>query len=71
MVPVKIECACGQRYSFDVEPVNDQMPCSVQCPSCGRDGTKAANEALNYALIYAAVTVPSRFPVSPLVVLAA
>ncbi len=51
MVPVKIQCGCGQRYAFDIEPVNGQMPSTVACPVCGADGTPAANEAIaNYAL---------------------
>jgi hypothetical protein len=44
MVPVKIECECGQNYAFEVEPVNGRMPGGVACPSCGADGTAAANE---------------------------
>ncbi len=46
MVPVKIECGCGQKYSFDVEPVNGRMESTVACPSCGVDGTGAANEII-------------------------
>lgn len=40
---VAIDCSCGTRYKFDVEPVNGQMPATVQCPECGVDGTEAAN----------------------------
>ena len=43
---IKIECSCGTRYSFDVEPVNGRMPFAVQCPNCHVDGTPAANEVL-------------------------
>lgn len=43
MVPIKIECECGQHYAFDVEPVNGRMPARVACPTCGIDGTDAAN----------------------------
>src|SRR5580700_6419953 len=50
MVPVKIECECGQRYAFDIEPVNGKMPGPVACPSCGMDGTAAANEYLSQKL---------------------
>ncbi len=50
MIPVKIECGCGQRYAFDVEPVNGRMPASVVCPVCGADGTAAANESIAQAL---------------------
>lgn len=47
MVPVKIECECGQNYAFDVEPVNGRMPTSVSCPDCGADGTAAANDFIS------------------------
>lgn len=50
MVPVKIECGCGQRYAFDVEPVNGRMPAPIKCPACGAEGTAAANEAITYML---------------------
>jgi hypothetical protein len=43
---LKIICQCGQKYSFDVEPVNGQMPYSVNCPVCGANGTAAANKLL-------------------------
>jgi hypothetical protein len=41
---VKIECECGQRYAFDVEPASGKMPSPVGCPSCRADGTAAADE---------------------------
>src|SRR5262249_6054254 len=37
---------CGTKYAFDVEPRNGRMPTPVACPSCGTDGTYAANEML-------------------------
>lgn len=43
MIPIKIQCGCGQRYAFDVEPINGHMTSPVACPSCGADGTIAAN----------------------------
>jgi hypothetical protein len=46
MVNIKIICGCGQKYAFDVYPLNGQMPASVQCPVCGMDGTAAANEIM-------------------------
>jgi hypothetical protein len=46
MVAIKIICGCGQKYAFDVHPVNGRMPAPVQCPVCGKDGTAAANEAI-------------------------
>lgn len=50
MVPVKIECECGQNYAFEVEPVNGSMPGRVACPACGADGTAAANEFITRQL---------------------
>jgi hypothetical protein len=46
MTSIKIECGCGQRYAFDVEPANGLMPYTVACPVCGVDGTGAANEVI-------------------------
>jgi hypothetical protein len=43
MIPIKIQCECGQRYAFDVEPVNGCMTSPVACPACGVDGAIAAN----------------------------
>jgi hypothetical protein len=50
MIPIKIICGCGQKYAFDVHPVDGQMPVSVNCPACGRDGTAAANESIRKML---------------------
>lgn len=49
-IPIKIICACGQKYAFDVSPVNGRMPAPVQCPVCGADGTAVANEIIALAL---------------------
>lgn len=40
---IKIQCGCGQRYAFDVEPVNGRIASPVACPICGADGTAAAH----------------------------
>ncbi len=50
MIPIKIECGCGQRYAFEVEPVGRQMPSAVACPACGIDGTEAANSFISQTL---------------------
>src|SRR5215216_4592192 len=52
MIPITIECSCGQPYTFEVEPVDGQMPGTVACPTCGVDGTEAANS-------FIAQTVPA------------
>jgi len=46
MIPVKIQCGCGQRYAFDADPVEGWLASSVNCPAGGADGTAAANEVL-------------------------
>jgi hypothetical protein len=43
---LKVVCNCGQKYKFDVEPVNQRMPFAVNCPACGVDGTPIANNLL-------------------------
>ena len=46
MIPIKVQCGCGQKYAFDVEPVHGRMPAPVACPVCGADGTATANDIL-------------------------
>lgn len=65
MVPIKIECECGQHYAFDVEPANGRMPCAVSCPTCGADGTPAADESISQQL--GAPIVPVITPVPQLI----
>ena len=43
---LKVVCNCGQKFKFDVEPVNGRMPFTVNCPTCGLDGTATANTLL-------------------------
>jgi hypothetical protein len=61
MTELKVECDCGQRYKFDVEPVNGRMPFTVNCPACGIDGTEKANALLQQNM--AGSIAPS--PVAP------
>jgi len=46
LMPIKIQCGCGQKYAFDVEPLAGRMGYAVQCPVCGADGTAAANQLI-------------------------
>ena len=59
MIPVKIQCGCGQRYAFDVEPVNGRMATPVACPVCGADGTATANEVIARMLVAQPQVAPS------------
>lgn len=58
---LKLICDCGQKYKFDVEPVNGQMPFAVNCPVCGVDGTPLANQLLTRQLS-ADAPVPALIP---------
>src|SRR5256885_380197 len=46
MIPIKILCGCGQKYSFDVESAATLVGAAIQCPACGADGAPAANQML-------------------------
>ena len=65
MVPVKVECECGQHYAFEVEPVNGQMAHRVACPTCGLDGTDMANEKIAGALALMGIDASTPTPPPP------
>jgi hypothetical protein len=75
MIELKVHCDCGQKYKFDVEPVNGRMPFTVACPICQRDGTAKANEMLQQMSVFRPVAdapaagpapaVPPPIPVLP------
>jgi len=50
MLEIKVQCDCGQKFKFDVEPAGGRMPFGVNCPVCGADGTSKANEILRRVL---------------------
>ena len=41
---MKIQCACGAKYSFDATPEMLQNPVKFVCPSCGLDSSDFVNE---------------------------
>jgi hypothetical protein len=49
-IPIKIFCACGQKYAFEVHPHEGRMPVSIACPVCQRDGTDDANRIISKVL---------------------
>jgi hypothetical protein len=65
MIELKIQCDCGQKIKFDVEPVNNQMPFTVKCPMCGADGTAKANVLLQAQAASQPATVASLVPPVP------
>lgn len=60
---LKLVCQCGQKYKFDVEPMNGQMPYPINCPVCNVDGTTAANALIAGQF---AVTSPAIAPPPPI-----
>ena len=68
---IKVQCPCEARYAFEVEPLNGRMPVRVNCPTCGADGTEAANALIRQQLeatpssapVPAPVPAPARQPV--------
>ena len=65
-VPVKIICSCGQKYVFDVYPLNGRMPSPIQCPVCGVDSTTVADEIIALALKAPSPSLPATPPAIPL-----
>lgn len=46
MVTIKMQCRCGQKYSFDVDLSEGGMAGPIYCPACGCDGGVGATEAI-------------------------
>lgn len=66
MIELKVQCDCGQKYKFDVEPVNGQMPFAVTCPLCSCDGTAKANVLLQQHFPPAPAPVTAIPPIAPI-----
>src|SRR5579863_10513409 len=65
MMELKVVCNCGQKYKFDVEPVNGRMPFVVNCPVCGLDGTHLADGLLSQTSMPAGVmAAPPPIPIA-------
>jgi hypothetical protein len=45
MIYLKVNCACGQQYTCEINPQVEQR-LSVSCPDCRRDGSVAVNQFL-------------------------
>jgi hypothetical protein len=64
---IKIQCPCGSKYSFEVDPVEGRMPFAVHCPTCNADGTEMANQLIAEAPgnRSCASTPPRPWPANP------
>src|ERR1700722_697096 len=71
---LKVVCYCGQKYKFDVEPVEGRMPFTVNCPVCNVDGTPLANQLLregssgHASATFLVMTPPLAAPIAPPIV---
>jgi hypothetical protein len=66
---IKITCGCGQKYVFEFDPENGQVPAAVNCPACGADGTREANDILTQVFSQSpAGSEPERVAPAPAVV---
>jgi hypothetical protein len=41
---MKLQCACGAKYAFDITPEMAQNPVRFVCPQCGQDSSDFVNE---------------------------
>lgn len=46
MITIKVQCPCGQKYAFEINPADALIDHSVRCPVCALDGTAAARELM-------------------------
>lgn len=62
---IRVVCACGARYKFDLELAEKEMPGAVTCPGCQADLTPLANEEIRtYIAKHAAdLALPAAAPV--------
>lgn len=47
---IKIQCSCGTKFGFDVEPVGGRMPVGIACPACHNNATDLANAQIRQQL---------------------
>src|ERR1051325_10007100 len=51
---MKIQCACGAKYAFDISPGQAQPPVQFVCPACGLDASEFVNNLIREELGLAA-----------------
>jgi PQQ-like domain len=53
---MKLQCACGAKYEFDVTPEMARQPVKFICPSCGLDSSAFVNELVRREFADASAT---------------
>jgi hypothetical protein len=59
---MKIQCACGAKYSFDVTPEMLQTPVRFVCQNCGLDSSELVNELVRQEFNQAPPAGPAPAP---------
>jgi hypothetical protein len=67
---MKIQCACGAKYAFDIQPDMLNQPVRFVCPSCGLDWSAFVNNLVRQELGVAAPTVGNPPATTPAVAIA-
>jgi hypothetical protein len=62
---MKLQCACGAKYAFDVTPEMAQNPVRFVCPACGQDSSDFVNELVRRELGVATAVTPPPGPAAP------
>lgn len=68
---MKIQCACGAKYAFDVTPEMVAAPIQLICQTCGADNSAAVNQLIRQQFnapvptISVSVVSPAPAPASP------
>jgi outer membrane protein assembly factor BamB len=62
---MKIQCACGTKYAFDITPEMAQKPVQFVCQNCGLDSSEFVNELIRQELEAAAAAGESSPAISP------
>ena len=65
---VKIQCACGTKFAFEVEPVNGRMPMNINCPGCNTSALDLANAEIARQLAPAPTPPAARVAVPPVTI---
>jgi len=56
---MKIQCACGTKYAFDITPDMAQNPVRFVCPACGLDSSEYVNQLVREQLAEQAAEPPA------------
>lgn len=63
---LKIQCGCGSRYKFDVEPVDGRVPAPLSCPNCQASWTEVANSMIADTLAASTQSQPAAAAAAPI-----